>query len=237
MAVRESPDRQLQLEVFSMSTPFQQVEQELESNYKKFRWSLGISGALSVALGVMILVWPGISLFALTIVVGAYMAATGILGLVAAIREKALPQRGWLAFVSILSIVGGVLVLVWPNIGSLALLYVIGIYAIAFGVFTTGAAFSQPLEGGDRALLLFTGLAAILFGIVMFAKPGTGALVTLALIAAFSLIIGVSEIVLAIGGKRLFESRINKMVKKTERDIKQTERDIKSPRTPQPSAS
>ena len=42
----------------------------------KMRWALGLNGALSVALGVMILVWPGISLFALTIIFGAYALAT-----------------------------------------------------------------------------------------------------------------------------------------------------------------
>jgi uncharacterized membrane protein HdeD (DUF308 family) len=39
----------------------------------------------------------------------------------------------------------------------------------------------------------------------MFAKPGDGALVLLALIAAYALIVGISELVVAIGGKRLFE--------------------------------
>jgi hypothetical protein len=42
----------------------------------------------------------------------------------------------------------------------------------------------------------------------MFAAPGDGALVVLAQIAAFSLVIGISELVLAIGGKRLVESRL-----------------------------
>jgi uncharacterized membrane protein HdeD (DUF308 family) len=55
-------------------------------------------------------------------------------------------------------------------------------------------------------LLVLDGLIAVVFGIVIFAKPEAGALVLLTLIAAFALVIGVSEVVVAIGGKRLLES-------------------------------
>ena len=44
----------------------------------------------------------------------------------------------------------------------------------------------------------------------MFAKPGDGALVTLAVIAAFALVTGITELVYAIGGKRLVESDLKR---------------------------
>jgi uncharacterized membrane protein HdeD (DUF308 family) len=93
---------------------------------------------------------------------------------------------------------------------ALALLYVIGAYAIVLGIIGVGGAFWLPLDGGDRALLLLTGFVSILFGIVMFAKPGDGALVLLALIAAFALIRGISELVVAVGGQRLLEREIKR---------------------------
>ena len=54
-------------------------------------------------------------------------------------------------------------------------------------------------------LLSLSGLVSVLFGLVMFAKPGDGALVLLALIAAFSLVKGVTELVVAIGGARIMK--------------------------------
>jgi uncharacterized membrane protein HdeD (DUF308 family) len=172
----------------------------------KVRWALGLNGALSIALGVVILVWPGISLYALTILFGAYAAATGVVGLGAALRGSGEGGRGWIVVSSLLGIAVGVMVLVWPNISALALLYVIGGYAVALGIITIGGAFYLPVDGGDTALLILSGLISILFGIVIFAKPGAGALVVLALIAAFALVVGISELVVAIGGKRLLES-------------------------------
>jgi uncharacterized membrane protein HdeD (DUF308 family) len=78
----------------------------------------------------------------------------------------------------LLAIAVGILVLVWPSISALALLYVIGADAVVLG------------------------LVSILFGIVIFARPGDGALVTLALTAAFALVTSITEVVAAIGGKR-----------------------------------
>jgi len=201
--------------MYSLAENVKQVKQDT----KRLRWAVGLSGALSVAVGIVILLWPNISLFALTIMFGAYMTATGIVALGTAIGGK-VPQRGWLAFGGILSIVAGLLVLFWPNIGALSLLYVIGAYAITFGIIQAGGAFWLPLDGADKVLLLFSGFVSILFGIVMFAKPDEGALVVLALIAAFSLVVGVSELVLAIGGKRIAEARLKDLADTYEHQAK-----------------
>jgi uncharacterized membrane protein HdeD (DUF308 family) len=45
------------------------------SAYTKLRWAGGLNGAPAIAVGVVVPLWPGISLFALTILFGAYMAA------------------------------------------------------------------------------------------------------------------------------------------------------------------
>ncbi len=150
--------------------------------------------------GVVILVWPGISLFALTILFGAWTLATGVVGFASALSGATTQERGWLAVSSLLGIGVGAAVLLWPNISELALLYVIGAYAVALGVFAVIGAFYLPLDGGDTALLVLSGLVSILFGIVMFARPGAGALVTLALIAAFALVSGITELVAGSAG-------------------------------------
>ena len=100
------------------------------------------------------------------------------------------------------------LVFAWPGISALALLYVIGGYAVAFGILCVAGSFRLPLDGRDAASMILTGLVAIVFGIVIFAKPGAGALAVLALIAAFALVTGISELVVAIGGEKLLERKV-----------------------------
>jgi uncharacterized membrane protein HdeD (DUF308 family) len=193
-----------------MESVFERAAKSASTQVTKARWALGLNGVLSVAVGVVILGWPGISLTALTLLVGAYALATGVIGLVAAFSPLARGQRGWLVFSSLVGIAVGIIVLVWTDISSLALLYVIGAYAVALGIVAIVGAFRLPLDGGDTALLALSGLVSILFGVVMFAKPGDGALVVLALLAAFFLVTGITELVVAIGGKRLIESDLKR---------------------------
>jgi uncharacterized membrane protein HdeD (DUF308 family) len=188
-----------------MNSMVERAGQLAGNELKRVRWALGINGVLSIALAVVILIWPSISLFALAIVFGAFTAANGVVGLIAAIRAPAITGRGWLVLSSLISIAFGVFVLVRTDMSALALLYVVGAYAITLGIVTIGGGVWLPLSGDDRALLTLTGIVSVLFGIVMFAKPGDGALVLLALIAAYELVKGVSELIVSIGWKRLLE--------------------------------
>lgn len=173
----------------------------------RLRWTIGVNGALSLAFGAMILAWPGIGLYALTILFGAYSLAGGVVGLASIPRVT--EGRGWMAVSGVLGIGVGLAVLLWPSISALGLLYVIAAYAVAFGVVAIGGAFWLPIKGGDAGLLSLSGLVSILFGTVMFAKPGDGALVLLALIAAFSLVKGITELVVAIGGARIMKRELD----------------------------
>jgi uncharacterized membrane protein HdeD (DUF308 family) len=193
----------------------------------KLRWAFGLHGLASVVLGVMLLAWPGIGVYALTIVFGAYTLATGIVELATAFTTQATEERGWLILRGILGIGVGVLVLAWPSISSLALLYVIGAYAIGLGILAVVAAFRLPLPGRDTASMALTGLVSIVFGVVIFAKPGAGALAVLALIAAFALATGVTELVVAIGGEKLLERKAKRQLPRPRRASSKT--------TPQPS--
>ena len=190
----------------------------------KMRWVLGLHGLASVAFGVMILAWPGISVYALTILFGAYTLATGIVEFGTAFTAQGKEERAWLILRGLLGITVGVLVFAWPGISALTLLYVIGAYAVAFGVLFVGASFWLPLDRRDTAAMILTGLVAIVFGIVIFAEPGAGALAVLGLIAAFALVTGISELVASIAGEKLLERKV-----KTFASHRQ------SPKTPEPS--
>ena len=117
-----------------MSSMFEQAQQAVGTQMKKLRWALGLNGALSIVLGVVIIVWPNISLFSLVIVFGAYALVRGVFGLVAAIATPIPQGRGWLIVSSLAGIAVGVLVFLRTDMSALALLYVIGAYAITLGV-------------------------------------------------------------------------------------------------------
>ena len=198
--------------------------QTARTQVTKMRWVLGLHGLASVVFGVMILAWPGISVYALTILFGAYTFATGIVEFGTAFTAHGEGERAWLILRGLLGIAVGVLVFAWPGISALTLLYVIGAYAVAFGVLFVGASFWLPLDRRDTAAMILTGLVAIVFGIVIFAEPGAGALAVLGLIAAFALVTGISELLASIAGEKLLERKVKSFASHRQ-----------SPKTPEPS--
>ena len=175
------------------------------------RWVLGLHGLVSVVFGVMILAWPGISVYALTIVFGAYTLATGIVEFGTAFTAQGREERGWL-------------ILQGPprdhrRRAGLRLARHLGARApvrdrrVCRRVRdpvrrrVVRAAAGRPRQGVDGP----DGPVAIAFGIVIFAKPGAGALAVLALIAAFGIVTGISELVVAIGGEELLERKAKRL--------------------------
>jgi uncharacterized membrane protein HdeD (DUF308 family) len=175
------------------------LESRLEEGERRLAhvWRLiALCGVLSFAFGVALLVWPDIGLDALLALFGAFALVVGVVTLVESFRLPFAPggQRAWLAFEGLLGIAVGVVVVVWPDLSARGLLYAIAAWAIAAGVVQLSAAFVLPLSGGRRVLFLLGGLVSAAFGVIMFARPGAGAVALLALIAAFAIVMGVLEI-------------------------------------------
>ena len=192
-----------------MSSMFQQVAGDVKKDVKEARWTLGLYGVLSIVFGVLIVIWPGISLYTLVILFGAFALVRGVIGLVAAVRSGSTPGRAWLVFNSVLGIAVGAIVFWRTDMSALALLYVIGAYAITLGVITLFGSYVLPFQSSaDRILLALSGCVGIVFGIVMFAKPGDGAIVLLSLIAAYAIILGITELGVAIGAESLFKRAV-----------------------------
>jgi uncharacterized membrane protein HdeD (DUF308 family) len=95
------------------------------------RAAYGLGGVLGVGAGLVTLLWPGITALVLVIMVGAWALVTGALDIWAA----TVVRPGWLLIlVGALSLIAGVLILLRPGAGALAIATVIGVYAIITGV-------------------------------------------------------------------------------------------------------
>ncbi|MCC7207985.1 MAG: HdeD family acid-resistance protein [Anaerolineae bacterium] len=101
-----------------------------------------LEGLLNIAVGVFTFLWPGLVAVSLIIVIGVWAIVTGVLEIVNAIRlRKVIENEFWMGLAGVLSVLAGVLLLVQPGTGALALLWVIASYAILFGGMMIGLAF------------------------------------------------------------------------------------------------
>lgn len=160
-----------------------------------------VSGLLTLALGVLVLAWPGISILAAAIAFGAYLLITGVAQVVFAFSLHVSAGSRILLFVSgAASLILAVLAFRHFGQGYAVLLLAIwiGIGFVFRGVATTVSALSDPALPG-RGWSIFLGVITLLAGIVVLASP-IASIITLALVVGVWLaVIGVLEIVASFG--------------------------------------
>lgn len=122
-------------------------------------WPLLAESIIGIAAGLVALVWPGISALALLYVIAAWALVSGVAEIAAAIRlRRDIAGEWWLGLGGAASIAFGVLAFLFPGSGALALVWLIGTYAIVFGAVILALAFRlRPRSGRTSSGLSFHG--------------------------------------------------------------------------------
>lgn len=116
--------------------------------------------------------------------------------------------RNWwlLALRGAVGILFGIGAFVWPGATLAALVLVFGAYAFVDGIFAVVAGIGMRRQLSLWWLVVLEGTAGILLGLLTFLSPDTTALVLLTLIAAWSIVTGIFEIVTALRIRTLIEN-------------------------------
>lgn len=157
---------------------------------KSLSTSLILRGLLALVVGALALAWPGITVLALVVVfaVFAFMEA-GLQGFQAFSSRSAGPVVGHL-LLGLVDIAAGVVALAWPVPTALVLVLLVASWAIITGPLEIVAAFRSGEEAGTRAMFIIGGLVSVAFGVVLFARPGMGAISLALVFGLFNLIAG-----------------------------------------------
>jgi uncharacterized membrane protein HdeD (DUF308 family) len=168
----------------------------LERAVKALWWLVLIRGLLAVVFGLYALFAPGSALLALVFVYGFYAIMDGVAALALGFRHRRSSHWGWHLLQGVVSLLAGLVALVWPGPTVLALVLIIGVWSIVHGVAEIVEAFAARRAGSPSwGWLLAAGVIGVLFGVVLIASPGAGALALLWIIGWFALIFGVVLVV------------------------------------------
>jgi uncharacterized membrane protein HdeD (DUF308 family) len=97
------------------------------------RWWLIVFGVLGIAAGVLTVIWPGITALLLLFFIAFWSIVGGIFQIIGAIRlRREIDNEWWLVLAGALSVLFGLALLILPGPGALALVWLIGSFAIAY---------------------------------------------------------------------------------------------------------
>jgi uncharacterized membrane protein HdeD (DUF308 family) len=167
----------------------------------RYWWAFVVRGIFAILFGILAYTWPEITLATLIIFFGAYVLIDGILLVIKTIGNWGERDDRWLLLLEGLLGIGiGVITLVAPGITAVVLIFYIGAWSLATGVLEVAAAIRLRKEIENEWWLILSGVASILFAILLMVFPSGGALGLIWLIATYAIVFGV---ILFIAGVRL----------------------------------
>jgi uncharacterized membrane protein HdeD (DUF308 family) len=162
--------------------------------FKSTSVSLILLGILAVAVGIIAVAWPGVTIVALVILFAIYaFMDAGLQAARAVSSRSAGPVLGHL-LLGLADLAAGVVALAWPGPTALVLVIIVAAWALTGGLAEILAGFQSRETAGTRAMFIIAGLVSVALGIVLFARPGVGALTLALLFGLYSMIYGFSQI-------------------------------------------
>jgi uncharacterized membrane protein HdeD (DUF308 family) len=164
----------------------------------QYWWLIALRGLAAIVFGIIAFIWPGPTIGALVLLFGAYALVDGIATIVMAVSHRQQNDRWWVLLLEGLAgVILGVLTFIWPGVTAVVLLYFIAAWALVTGIFEIVAAIRLRKEIEGEWVLGLSGLASVIFGLILVFRPGAGALALIWVIAAYAIIFGVLLIYLA----------------------------------------
>ena len=116
-------------------------------------WPLLVEGIVGIVAGIVTFMWPGITAMFLLYLIAFWAILTGVLEIVAGIRlREVIANEMLLILMGVISTLFGILIIIFPGAGALAIIIWIGAYAVVFGIISFAASTSIVCLVGSRSL-------------------------------------------------------------------------------------
>ncbi|GFO83475.1 MAG: membrane protein [Methyloceanibacter sp.] len=159
-------------------------------------WTVALRGVIAIIFGLICIFIAPAAILAAILFFSAYMLVDGGLAIASGIKAARNGQRwGLLILEGLVDIAAGVIAFLWPGLTAIALVLLIGIWAIISGAILSYAAFALKLDHG-RWWLVLAGVASLIFGILLLVSPVVGAVVLTWWVGAYAIAFGVLLIIL-----------------------------------------
>jgi uncharacterized membrane protein HdeD (DUF308 family) len=156
-------------------------------------WAIALRGLLGIIIGLVAIVWPGVTQAVLLVMLGAYFVADGVFALVTTF-QAARHERTWWPYLlqGVVSIAVGILAFTRPAAFAFGVLMLAAIRCFITGaVEMATAVWMQRETGRGEWPLWLAGLISVLFAAFLLARPSVGLLTLIWMVGIYALIFGV----------------------------------------------
>lgn len=169
-------------------------------------WMMIIRGVLAIIFGIMVAAWPTSTLLVIVWLFGIFALIDGIIGVAHWFSDKA-ERSTWGIVSAVISILAGLVAIIWPGPTALAMAFLIGFWAILLGASQIALAMQARKTMKHWYIWLISGIITVIFGLILVFVPGAGLLSLLWLLATVTIIEGILLIVLGIFVRRVASER------------------------------
>jgi len=167
-------------------------------------WVVAVRGLVALLIGIVILVWPGLTARVLLILFGILFLVDGAFSVFDASQRYQRREQWWPRLLrGLFGITAGVVTFVWPSVTAVVLLYIVAIWAITTGTLEIVAAIQLRREITGEALLVAAGILSVLVGLLLLADPMRGALALAVLIGVYFVVLGILLVLLGFQMQRV----------------------------------
>ncbi len=155
-----------------------------------------VSALLCVALGLVLLIWPGTTTQVVCMVLGAALVVYGVLQIVfyLANKDRNIAMQGMMVFGIVVAVIG-VWILLKPEMIIMAVPVIVGILIVIHGIHNVVQAIALKKDGYTNWWVAFLlGVITVVFGVVLICNPFTVVDTVVRLIGAFLIYDGLSDI-------------------------------------------
>ena len=157
----------------------------------RYWWIAIVRGVFAILFGIFAFMRPDITLAALVLYFGAWALVTGILGVFEFFFAYKKHESRILQLVAgLLSIALGLMTFARPDVTALVLIIYIAVWAFMQGLFEIAAAVKLYGLVPGAWMLMLSGIASVIFSLIILWNPLPGALALLWIIAAYAIIFG-----------------------------------------------
>lgn len=120
----------------TQQSPIGSIDGEILGLISRYWWLMLLRGVFTIVFGIIAIVWPDLTLLGLIWLFGAYAIGDGAVEIWSGITNRGKHDRWWVEIlIGLAGIVAGVLVISWPGLSTVALMYLIAAWILVMGVF------------------------------------------------------------------------------------------------------